>query len=83
MILLDTSIWVEHLRNGHHGVESPLKTNQVLGHPLVIGEIALGRIANRVELLNLLSNLASAAVATHKETMFLIETHELWTAAAC
>ncbi len=49
-----------------------------MGHPLVIGEVALGLLANRMELLSLLANLAAVAVATHQETMLLIETHELW-----
>ncbi|NNN16378.1 MAG: type II toxin-antitoxin system VapC family toxin [Acidimicrobiaceae bacterium] len=78
MILLDTSVWVDHLRNGDPLVANLLETNQVLGHPLVVGEIALGRLVNRSEILALLANLAPAAIATHEETMFLIESHELW-----
>ena len=78
MILLDTSVWIDHLRNGDSLVTNLLETNQVLGHPLVVGEIALGTLANRREILALLASLARAVIATHEETMSLIEFHELW-----
>lgn len=55
-----------------------LEANQVLGHPLVVGEIALGRLANRREILALLASLARSVIATHEETMSLIESHKLW-----
>ncbi|MGI8902977.1 MAG: type II toxin-antitoxin system VapC family toxin [Solirubrobacteraceae bacterium] len=78
MILLDASVWIDHLHHGDPVVVRLLEGDRVLGHPWVLGEILLGRLANRQEVLGLLANLPQAAVATHAETIMLIETHELW-----
>lgn len=78
MILLDTSVWIDHLRHGDPVVVRLLEDDRVLGHPWVRGEISLGRLANRQEVLGLLANLPQAVVASHAEMVTLIETHELW-----
>ena len=78
MILLDTSVWIDHLRHGDPVVVRLLEDDRVLGHPWVLGEISLGRLANRQEVLGLLANLPHAVVASHAEMVTLIETHELW-----
>jgi predicted nucleic acid-binding protein len=78
VILADTSIWVNHLRHGDHVLVRLLEDAQILGHPWVLGEISLGRLANRRQALGLIANLAQAVVASHDETMMLIERHELW-----
>lgn len=78
MILLDTSVWIDHLRQGDPIVVRLLENDQVLGHPWVLGEISLGSLANRREVLRLVANLPQAVVATDDETMKLIETRELW-----
>ena len=54
-----------------------LMRNEVLAHPFVIGEIALGGVARRSEVLRLLENLPAAVVATHREVMIFIERHKL------
>lgn len=78
MILVDTSVWIDHLRQGDPLVTRLLEQGRVLCHPCVLGEISLGRLANRQEVLGLLGNLPEAPVATLAETMTLIEAHQLW-----
>lgn len=64
MILVDTSVWVEHLRSGTVGLEALLLEGQVVCHPFVIGELACGNLKNRAMILSLLRELP---VATHVE----------------
>lgn len=77
MILVDTSIWVDHLRAGDQTVSTLLERGLVLAHPWVIGEIALGHLSNRREVIGLLASLPQATVATTAEVLSLIERHEL------
>ena len=77
MILLDTSIWVDHLRSGDRTVSTLLERGRILAHPWVVGEIALGNLTNRREVLGLLSSLPQPTVATTAEVLTLIERHEL------
>jgi predicted nucleic acid-binding protein len=67
MILVDTSIWVDHLRTGDRTLVRLLGRTQVLAHPWVTGEIALGQLADRDTVLALLGNLPQAQVATDPE----------------
>lgn len=78
MILVDTSIWFGHLRAGEPVLATLLTDGQVLGHPWVTGEIALGHLSHRREILGLLTNLPQAEVATADEVMTLIETRPLF-----
>ncbi|WP_275096321.1 type II toxin-antitoxin system VapC family toxin [Sedimenticola hydrogenitrophicus] len=77
MILVDTSVWVDHLRSGDDGLATLLNSGQVLMHPFVLGELACGNLRQRTELLSLLKNLPQAAVAREEEVLFYIERHEL------
>lgn len=77
MILVDTSIWIDHFRTADQRLSALLLNNQTLSHPLVVGEIALGSIARRGDVLRWLNNLPMANVATHDEVMLLIERHHL------
>lgn len=77
MILVDTSIWVGHLRAGNPTLVTLLERGAVLSHPWVIGELALGRISARAEILGLLAALPPATVATAGEVLTMIERHEL------
>ncbi len=77
MILVDTSVWVEHLRRASRELSDLLLTQQVLMHPFVRGELACGNLRNRVELIQLFNALPLAAVATDDEVMFYIEKHRL------
>ena len=77
MIILDTSIWIDHLRKSDEQVEFLLKRNQVLVHPFVIGELALGSMPRYDLTIRALSELPPAAVATERETLLLIRQHAL------
>lgn len=78
MILVDTSIWIDHLRSGDAQLVTLLQDGNVLGHPWVTGELALGNPARRNEVLKLLHNLPRATVATDVEVMTLIDHHRLF-----
>lgn len=77
MILLDTSVWIDHLRQGDAKVASALQSGLVLTHPFVIGELACGQLKSRAEILGLLAALPQARVAQEQEVLFFIERHGL------
>jgi len=76
-ILVDTSVWIDHLRNKNTQLGSLLEHNQVLMHPLVRGELACGYLHNRVQILSLLSDLAHVPEVTHEEALYCLEAHSL------
>ena len=73
MILVDTSVWIDHLREREPGLTSLLNDSQVLVHPMVIGELACGSLRNRDEVLGLLSRLPKIPTATDDEVLLFIE----------
>lgn len=73
MILADTSIWIDHLSAREPGLVSLLNDNQVLTHPMVIGELACGNLPNRDAVLGLLGVLPAIPAATNGEVLFFIE----------
>lgn len=75
MVLVDTSIWVDHLRHGDPGLVSILENGDAHCHPFIIGEIACGNLASRKEILHRLSLLPSASLVRHSEVMAFIEAH--------
>jgi hypothetical protein len=77
MVLVDTSIWVEHLRAGHRGLEDLLAEGKVACHELIIGELACGVIKNRREILALMQALPTVIEAEHDEAMLFIDRHRL------
>lgn len=77
MILVDTSVWVDHLRATDKALAALLDTGAVLAHPFVIGEIALGNLRQREIVLNALSDLPHASVATDVEVLHFIDRHAL------
>lgn len=77
MILADTSVWVDHLRSGDPTLATLLDLNQVMIHPWVIGELALGHLSQRGEVMGLLAHLPQATVATATEVLTLIESDQL------
>ncbi|HHN65493.1 MAG TPA: PIN domain-containing protein [Nitrospirae bacterium] len=77
MILVDTSVWVNHLREGNSKLAELLEMGQVICHPFVIGELACGNLKNRKLILSLLSSLPSAVQAEHEEVLKFIEQHKL------
>ena len=77
MVLVDTSIWVSHLRNGNRQLEELLMDAQVICHPFIIGELACGNINNRDEILSLLKSLPLAPVLEFDEFLFFIDENHL------
>jgi predicted nucleic acid-binding protein len=77
MILVDTSVWVDHLRSGNARLRELLTKGDVVCHPFVIGEIACGKIQNRRELLSLLGALPSARALREEEAHSFLENHSL------
>ena len=77
MILVDTSVWIEHFRVGNEALSRLLEDHQVLTHPFVVGELACGALADRNEILSRLKCLPSVPAATHSEVLFFIERNRL------
>ena len=77
MILVDTSIWVRHLRSGNANLVSLLNAAHVLVHPMVVGELACGSLKNRSEIIDLLQSLPASHYASDSEVMHLIESRSL------
>ena len=77
MILVDTSVWVDHLRQGDNILVRLLASGQVLAHPFVVGELALGNLQQRKTILASLQDLPQANVATDQEVVHFIERHGL------
>lgn len=78
MILVDTSIWIDHLRSGDVHLAARLNEGRVSMHPHVLGEIALGSLRNRPEVLGAMSDLPQVTVATEHEVFCLISDHALF-----
>jgi predicted nucleic acid-binding protein len=76
-MLVDTSVWVNHLRNGLPSLAAALENSAVMIHPWVIGELACGNLRDRTHILDLLQSLPSATVATDLEVLGLIEQQQL------
>ena len=77
MVLVDTSIWVAHLKKGNGHLKDLLEEEEVLCHPFVIGELACGYIKNRREILALLHTLPAAEAAEDEEILQFIESNRL------
>lgn len=77
MILVDTSVWVDHLRNSNSGLATLLQQSRVLIHPFVVGELVLGNLQQRRGVLQALRGLPAATVATDDEVLGLIDRHAL------
>lgn len=78
MILVDTSVWVDHLRAGHSTLGRLLERGLVMAHPWVIGELALGHLSHRRNIVRLLTGLPQATVATTEEILTLVERYQLY-----
>jgi predicted nucleic acid-binding protein len=77
VLLVDTSVWIGHLRRGDDRLVAALDAGAVLSHPFVIGELACGAIRRRETFLADLRQLPSAAEAAHHEVLGLLERHRL------
>jgi predicted nucleic acid-binding protein len=77
MVLVDTSVWVNHLRRGDTQLEKLLLAGEVACHPFVIGELACGNIKNRSEILALLQALPAVPTVDLAEYLYFIEQNHL------
>ena len=78
MILVDTSIWIDHLINSNDELIQLLNSNRVCIHPFIIGELSCGNISNRSEILTLLKALPRAEPALEDEIFTFIEYKKLY-----
>jgi predicted nucleic acid-binding protein len=77
VILIDTSVWIDHFRAAEPRLVDALEDGRVACHPFVIGEVALGHLRRRAEVIALMSELPSVPVVEHPQVMAFIETHRL------
>jgi predicted nucleic acid-binding protein len=77
MILVDTSIWIDHGRRRDELLVGWLTEGLVLAHPFVQGELASGQMPRRAEVLGLFDQLPSATVVSHREMLQFVEAHRL------
>jgi predicted nucleic acid-binding protein len=78
VILVDTSVWVDHLRARDETLFQLLDAEQVLIHPFVIGEVALGHLRRRRLVLDTLRIIPQAPIASHGEVLHFIDEHGLF-----
>jgi predicted nucleic acid-binding protein len=78
VILVDTSVWIEHLRVGTDRLKSLLLDGQVLCHPLVIGELACGTLQRRNEILTMLKALPQSQSLEYEEVLNFLEAQHLY-----
>ena len=76
-MLVDTSVWIDHFRRPNADLEHLLDEGRVSTHPFVIGELACGSLARRIEILQLIEALPCTTVATHGEVLTFIERQRL------
>jgi predicted nucleic acid-binding protein len=78
MILVDTSVWIDHLRHGDPTLSELLHARQIIAHPFVIGELALGSLRQREAVLGALRDLPQSLIASDSEAQTFIERHKLY-----
>lgn len=78
MILVDTSVWANHLRSAEPRLDGLLKNRRVILHPFVLGELACGNLPQRAGTIASLEELPVAAVASEPEVRHLLESKRMW-----
>ena len=82
-ILIDTSVWIKHLRESDKNLVRLLEQGLVASHPFIIGEIACGGIKNRYEIISLLNDLPSTDILDHYDIMEFIEYRKIMDKGIC
>jgi predicted nucleic acid-binding protein len=77
LILVDTSVWIDHLRRRNEELTRLLIRGEVVCHPFVLGELACGQLQKRTEVLGLLRRLPQAETGGHEEVLAFVERHDL------
>lgn len=78
MIVVDANIWIDHLRVANLALAGLIQRRRILIHPYTIGEIGLGSLARRSEVLEQLAMLPAAPIADHDEVLAFVERHALF-----
>jgi predicted nucleic acid-binding protein len=78
VILVDTSVWIEHLRSASSILSELLGDGEVLVHPFVLGELALGNLGRRGEILRMLGRLPQVTSASHREVLQFVDREALF-----
>jgi len=78
VILVDTSVWIDHFRHGNERLRQLLEAGEVATHPMVLGELACGALVRRAEILRLLGHLPGVPQASDALVMQSIESRQLW-----
>lgn len=78
MVLVDTSVWIDFLRQGNDQLKELLEEGEVTTHALVMGELCVGNISGRKDFLSLLGDLPKIGECSHEEVLYFIETHKLY-----
>jgi predicted nucleic acid-binding protein len=78
VVLADTSIWIDHLRSGERALARLLESREVMSHPFVVGEVALGHLRERERVLAEIRDLPEARVAADSEVLHLIDERALY-----
>lgn len=77
MILVDTSVWIDHLRNGNRKLNELLMANEVCSHEFIYGELLCGDIKNSSEFFENLLQLLFLQTAQHSEVIYFLKMHQL------
>jgi predicted nucleic acid-binding protein len=78
MILVDSSVWIEHFRHGEPRLEALLAEEMVTLHPFVLGELVSGNLRDRQRTITCLRLLPEASLAPEQEVHHLLESRRLW-----
>lgn len=78
MILVDTSIWIDHFRHGDAELRKIIEDDRLLCHPVVIGELALGSLRDRDAIMTYLAAQPEALIASHDEVTVMIDQHSIF-----
>lgn len=78
MILVDTSVWIDHLHASQEELVRLLEADRVWTHPFVAEELAMGRLADRAIFLSSLHSLPTLRPVSHDELLTFIDAHSLW-----
>jgi len=78
MVLVDTSVWIDFLRQGNETLKALLEDGEVMTHPLVVGELHVGNISKRKQFLGWLRDLPMVNECSHEEILYFIENRKLY-----
>ena len=77
MILVDTSVWIDFFRRGEESLAQRIEASEILIHPFVIGELALGRLNPREQILREMEELPRPVIASDQEVLHMIDRYRL------